>query len=142
VIAIDASVWVSAIVQQDVHHASSQAWLDDYIAIGGAMFCPELLLQEVAGAISRRTGQSAFARRAAQDLENLTGMRLIPMDRTLRRRAWELAADLGLRGTDATYVAVAQLLRVPLLTLDRDQHTRGGRVITTHAPMSIDPRAV
>lgn len=141
-IVVDASVWVSAIAPQDVHHATSQQWLDQYIALGGLMVCSDLLLVEVAGAISRRTGQPAFARRAVQDIEDLTSIRLATMDRPLRERAAELAADLGLRGADAVYVATAETLRIPLLTWDSDQHARGGRVVTAYTPANIDPRAV
>lgn len=47
--------------------------------------------------------------------------------RALGKRAWELASELGSAKTyDAEYVALAQLLRCRLVTLDRRLH-RGSR---------------
>jgi len=41
--------------------------------------------------------------------------------------AASLAAELGLRGADATYVATAARLNLPMVTLDRDQRERAAR---------------
>jgi predicted nucleic acid-binding protein len=142
VIVVDASVWVSRFVAGDVNHVASREWLEAYLGRGRLAYAPMVLLAEIGGAVSRRSGDPTFAGGVVQALRELPQLRLMPVDRGLGVSAARLATDLGLRGTDATYVAVAQLLHVPLLTLDRDQHTRGGRVITTHTPASIDPRTV
>lgn len=141
-IVIDASVWVSRYVTGDIHHAASRDWIEHYLERGLLVSSPALLLPEVAGAISRRVGDPDLARRAIGLLVRLPRLRLLPVDRRLTQTATTLAADLGLRGADAIYVAVAQRLQVPLLTWDGDQRIRGGRVIAAHTPESIDPRAV
>jgi predicted nucleic acid-binding protein len=46
------------------------------------------------------------------------------MERSLAEIAANLAAELGLRGADSVYVAVAVRLNLPLTTLDADQKTR------------------
>ena len=43
--------------------------------------------------------------------------------------AAHLAAELGLRGADSTYVAVAARLDLPLVTLDIDQGERAAKRI-------------
>jgi predicted nucleic acid-binding protein len=131
---VDASVWVARLVPQDVHHAAARAWLERYIAGGGVVAAPMLLLAEVAGAISRRTGQPGLAHAAVAHLLRLPGIRLVAIDRHLSQAATQLAADLGLRGADAVYVATALELRVPLLTLDHDQLSRAASSIIASAP--------
>jgi predicted nucleic acid-binding protein len=95
---------------------------------------PMLLLAEVAGALSRRTGQSELAQQAIQLLLRLAELRLVPLDSRLGRSAAQLAAEIGLRGADAVYVATAHHLNVPLITLDREQQARAGRLIEVRSP--------
>ena len=52
---VDASVWVSVFLTQDVHHQAARRWLDDRLASGETIVSPVLLLSEVGGAISRQT---------------------------------------------------------------------------------------
>ena len=131
---VDASVWVSRLVPQDVQHAASRRWLEEQAAVGNLVISPTLLLAEVAGAISRRTGQPELARRAVQMLLRLSELRLVPLDSRLGRSAAELAAEVGLRGADAVYVAAAHHLNVPLVTLDREQRARAGRLVEVQSP--------
>ena len=72
---VDASVWVSRLVPQDVHHAASRRWLEEQAAGGDLLISPTLLLAEVAGALSRRMGQSELAHQAVQMLLRLTELR-------------------------------------------------------------------
>jgi predicted nucleic acid-binding protein len=131
---VDASVWVSRLVPQDVHHAASRRWLEEQAAGGDLVISPTLLLAEVAGAVSRRTGQSELAHQAVQMLLRLTELRLVPLDSRLGRSAARLAAEIGLRGADAVYVATAHHLNVPLVTLDREQQARAGRLVEVRSP--------
>jgi predicted nucleic acid-binding protein len=131
---VDASVWVARLVPQDVHYAASRAWLEQHVAAGGVVVAPVLLLAEVAGAISRRTGQPALANAAVAQLLRLPALRLIAVDRRLAHVAMQLAVDLGLGGADALYVATAHELRVPLITVDQDQLTRAAPRVTARSP--------
>ena len=58
------------------------------------------------------------------------------MDHSLLLEAAQLAAELGLRGADSTYVAVATRLDLPLVTLDVDQRERAGKRVKV---MEISP---
>jgi predicted nucleic acid-binding protein len=128
-IVVDASVWVARLVPQDAFYEPVKAWMSAQRAAGAHFLAPALLLAEVAGAISRRTGDASLAEQAIQQLDSLPGLRLVEMDNSLLREAAKLAAELGLRGADSTYVAVASRLDLPLVTLDADQRERAARYI-------------
>ncbi len=133
-IVLDASVWVSRLVPQDVHHLASRLWLEQYIVSGGRLCVPALFLAEVTGAISRQTGQAELAHRAIEHLFRLRAVRVVPLDRQLGRISAGLAADLRLRGADATYVAIAQQLGISLVTWDDGQLSRAGQAIRVYTP--------
>src|SRR5664280_1444265 len=130
---LDASVWVSRLVSQDEFHAAVKSWMEEQREAGVQFISPALLLAEVGGAISRRTGEPVLAKRAITQLENLPGLRLVEMDNELVRQAAKLAAELGLRGADSMYVAVARQLDLPLVTFDVDQRERAGERIAVHS---------
>ncbi len=131
---MDASVWVSALVPPDINYAASRLWLNRYLADGGIIIIPALLLSEVAGAISRRTGQPDLGHRAANAVLRIPNLRLVSVDARLGKEAAELAADLRLRGADAVYVALARYLGIPLITWDREQQARARAVIVVRTP--------
>jgi predicted nucleic acid-binding protein len=131
---VDASVWVSRLVAADAHHPLSQTWLEAFVGNGGQCVAPVLLLAEVAGAISRRTAEARLGQAALKMLLRLPALRIVNVERRLGMSAAQLAADLGLRGADAVYVALAQQLKVPLFTWDQEQIDRTGSVITARQP--------
>ena len=106
-----------------------QKWLAQQRAGGVTLVSPSLLLPEVAGAISRRTGDPALAERAVHNLQTLPGLRLVELTQTVIEIAAQLAASCGLRGADSVYVAVAQHLHIPLATLDADQRAKAAKVV-------------
>lgn len=95
---------------------------------------PIVLVAEVGGAITRRTRRPRFAHRVIEELFGSKELRLVPIDHDLARDGALLAVDLGLKGTDAMYVALARQLDVPLVTWDREQRERGAAVIRTIEP--------
>ena len=129
-VVVDASLWVARLVPQDAFHADVRAWMDARLREGTAFLAPALLLAEVAGAISRRTDDALLSSQAVEHLERLPSLRLVEMDRGLLQEAARLAAELGLRGADSVYVAVASRLDLHLATLDADQRARAGRRLT------------
>lgn len=104
------------------------------MAAGGHAIVPTLLLPEVGGALSRRTGDAALAYRVVGDIVRLPGLRLVNVTQQLGALAAQLAADLRLRGADAVYVAVAQALSLPLVTWDREQLSRAASRVTVRTP--------
>ncbi len=130
---LDASVWVSRLIPQDEFHEVVKSWMDEKREDGTQFISPALVLAEVGGAISRRTGEPALGRRAIARLEALPGLRLVEMDNELVHEAARLAAKHGLQGVDSVYVAVAHRLNLPLVTFDSDQGQRARKIVSIHS---------
>ena len=128
-VVVDASVWVARLVPQDSFHQPACEWMAARRAANTFLIAPSLLVVEVAGAIARRTGDPDLARRALEALPRLPGMRLVEMENSLVMEAATLAANLGLRGADAMYVATAATLGLPLCTLDKEQASRAAYTV-------------
>ncbi|SRR6266446_2792297 len=131
---VDASVVVSRLVPNDVHHEATRKWLMRHVADGRLLIAPTLLLAEVAGAVARRTGKARLARRAVAAVLRLPALRLIPLDEALASAAANLAGQLRVRGADAVYIAAAAALRVPLATWDLEQREHAAPVVEVFEP--------
>ena len=131
-VVIDASVWVSRQSARDPHHEPTVDWFQHQT--GALQIAPILMLAEVAGALSRITGMPRIGHDSVQHLLRLPTLRLVPLDAPLGERAVLVAAELGLRGADAVYVAVAERLGLPLVTWDDDQRRRASRLISVRRP--------
>lgn len=122
-IVVDASVWVARLVSEDEFYEPVKKWMSECLEADDQFLAPSLLLAEVGGAISRRT-TSALGMDAVEQLQDLSSLQLIEMEHSLIQEAAQLAVELGLRGADSIYVAVAARLGVPLATFDADQREK------------------
>ncbi len=120
---VDAGIFVSYLLPRDDHHTRCRDWMRQQLSEGAYFVAPIILLTEVGGAIARRAS-SNLGRRAVSQLQQLPGLRLLPVDHSLGVLATELAIELRLRGADAIYVATAERLNIPLAALDREQQER------------------
>jgi len=128
----DASVWVSRLLPEGSFHEMIKAWMTTQRSAAHEhteFLAPSLLLAEIGGAISRRTAKPALGLRAVEQVKVIPDLRLVEMDRALAEIAANLAAELGLRGEDSFYVAVAARLNLPMVTLDIDQKARAATKI-------------
>jgi predicted nucleic acid-binding protein len=130
----DASVWVARLIPQEPKHAACVTWWESFDASSGRIIAPVLLLSEVCGAISRRTGKPRLALQVLRTLLDAPELTFVTMDREFAEHAARLAAGLGLRGADAVYVALAHRLHVPLLSLDSEHSTKAGRTVEVIGP--------
>jgi predicted nucleic acid-binding protein len=131
---VDASVWVSTLVSEDVHHERSRRWVKDRLTTSTTLIMPVLALVEVVGAVVRRTGREDLGRQVIEDMTRASDLRLVPVGMDLARAAAILAASYRLRGADAIYAALADNLGLPLVTLDRELRIRLGGRITVIEP--------
>lgn len=131
---VDASVLAAAFRADDVAHGLATEWLRAALAAGTPMSAPAILLGEVSAAIRRSTGDAGLARIVLAELRRVPGLRLVPVSDDVAQRAAEIAADHALRGCDAVYVAVAEMLGAALITLDTEMLTRGAPVAQTRRP--------
>ena len=134
---IDASVHVSALNPAEADSATSQSFLARVRRRQIPLFCPTLLLVEVAAAIARAFGDADRAAALAAALRGLPNQTLVPLDETLADLATDLAARARLRGADAVYAAVAQQYGTTLVTLDLQQLDRLPPVVRTARPDDV-----
>jgi predicted nucleic acid-binding protein len=133
-IIVDASVWISFLVQEDGRHAISHRWLTQTLIRGPDIAAPMILLAEVGGAIARRTGTPDLGNKSIDRLLAIPKLRLVAVDHSLGMRAARIAAERRLRGADAIYVAVAAYLNIPLVTWDRQQLDRAAAIVRSSSP--------
>ena len=131
---MDASVYIALLNAHEPAHTRSWAWLEKTRGAQESISTPTILLAEVAAAISRGVGDSAFAHRAIQQLVSSELIDLVPVTQGLAERAAYIAARYKIRGCDAVYIALADQIGDSLVTLDRQQLERGGGIITAYEP--------
>jgi predicted nucleic acid-binding protein len=134
---VDASVHINALNPAEADSADSQAFLDQMQQQHIPLFCPTLLLVEVASAVARALGDAERAAALAAALRGWSHQTLVPLDAALADRAANLAATARLRGADAAYAAVAQQYGTTLVTLDRRQLERLPPVVKTVHPSDL-----
>ena len=133
-IVVDASVWVSISMPTDSFRTVSRAWLAAALRADESFAGPSLVLAELAGAVARKTGDVSKADGAVRRIDSTPNVTLLPVDDALAREAARLAADLGLRGADATYVAVARRLGCPLVTWDAEMVRKTAGTVDARQP--------
>jgi len=131
---IDASVWVNGFDQREPGHVISRQFLDLLSVRATSIVVPNLVLAEVAGAISRTRHNPAQAEAFATALSRLPNVTLRLLDDALAHQALVLAAQHGLRGADAVYAAVAVQSGCILISLDNEHLTRLVHIVTVRTP--------
>ncbi|MBI3261020.1 type II toxin-antitoxin system VapC family toxin [Candidatus Berkelbacteria bacterium] len=132
---IDASVWIAAAVSDEPDHRHAQTLLELLPSRTIAVHLPEIALIEVACGLARRSGSPEDSLRYAKTIERLKPIYFYPVDQALRDRSIEIGVHYQLRAADAIYLALAQELNLPLITLDREQQARGPKSIQVLSPL-------
>lgn len=128
-VVVDASVWVSRLIESDEFHTPVKDWMNAQREQDTTFVSPSLLLAEVGGVISRVTGKPELGLKAIEQIEKLSDVRIVDMDKALIDDASRIAAKYGLRGADSIYVAVAATLKIPLVTFDVDQREKASKIV-------------
>ena len=131
---VDASVFVSAYNDYEIGHDESHQFLELLRARSLPLIEPMLLLPEVTAAIARVYQDAELATSVATNIKALPHLTLVPMNEAIADIAINVAAHQRLRGSDAVYAAVARRYNTTLVTLDQEQATRMGSVVTTQSP--------
>lgn len=131
---VDASVAVALVNAQEKDHAACWAWFEKARHEEEPILAPAIVLAEVAAALSRGVGDPALAHRVVHHLAHAGLVELVPVTLAVAEQAASIAADHRIRGCDAVYVALADELREPLVTLDRQQLERGAAVVAVRTP--------
>jgi predicted nucleic acid-binding protein len=131
---VDANVWVSLFVRSDVFHPQCRLWVREQLASGIPLVIPSLAVAEVAGSVSRVQNSSHRGRRVARWLLESPAVDVVTLHDVRVHRAAEIAADYQIRGSDSVYVAVADELGLPLVTLDQELQARAAVIVNVIHP--------
>jgi predicted nucleic acid-binding protein len=131
---VDASVWLAMFRDNDVHHGASVSFLDVAVSKQQDLNIPNLALAEIAGVFARQTGKARLAARTVRAVLALPRMQRHGLNDALSDRAAALAARCKLRGADAVYVALAEALDEPLISLDQEILDRSMGIVRTVTP--------
>jgi predicted nucleic acid-binding protein len=134
---VDASVWVNGFDQREAGHATSRQLLEVLRTRELPIIVPNLVLAEVAGAISQTRNDPVRAEAFATTLGQLPNVTVVALDMALGDQARALAAQYGLRGADAVYAAVAQQAGCTLILLDHEHLTRLGSIVIVRTPAAV-----
>jgi len=132
-IVLDASVWVSWFLPNDTNHAATVPWMRATLIAATPIVLPSLCPVEVGGALARRA-DDVLARHAVQLILGYPALRIVSVDDTVMHAATDIAIAVRLRGADAVYVAVAEALRLPLISWDMEHTTRAISRIPVFTP--------
>lgn len=139
---IDASVFVNAFNSYEASHKESHDLLERLQALRVSLIEPTLLLPELAATVSRIYQDEEMARGFTEGVRDLPNLSFVRLDESLAELTVNVAARHRLRGSDSVYVAVAHRYGATLVTLDREQYTRGAEVVPTQTPSeAIDSTA-
>ncbi|NOX63239.1 MAG: PIN domain-containing protein [Chloroflexi bacterium] len=139
-VVLDASVLVAGMRPGEVHHVAAREALEMLTRQHWRLFLPAIALAEVAAAIGRGTGSAARAERELTLLRQTPRLMIMAVDASLGERAAAIAGSHRIRGCDAVYVALAQMLNIPLITLDREQRERSPAALSVFAPDEVRAR--
>ena len=131
---VDASVWIASVLDKDLRHEVSLAFMHRFVMERQIATVPLLVWAEIAGAVARRTGDTDRGMKVAELIAAKNWVRGVPLDASLASESMRLSAKLRLRGADAVYVALAAICREPLITLDAEMLERARDMADTFTP--------
>ena len=132
---IDASVITNSFIEKEEHHKYSKKLLLRIKENNTLVILPEILIPEVASAISRGMGDGRAALKFTDTLRRIPNIIFIPVGSDISNLAAKLAAEKKLRGVDSVYVAVAAVFNIKLITLDEQQKDKSKSLVEVLTPM-------
>ncbi len=113
---VDANVFVSSSAPAEAQHTASVTFIGRVAAQSLDVYCPSLVMPEVAAGIIRPTSDAALAAQVVSGLALLPSISLAPLTEQRAKQAAQISITCRLRGADAVYVALAQELGTTLIT--------------------------
>lgn len=131
---LDASVVVNSFIEGEKYHEFSKKLMDKIKNDAIRVVFPEIVLPEVAHAMS--TGFDAkTAIEFVANLRKIPTFTFVPIDAELSNLASRCAATYKMRGADSLYVAVSYTFNAKLITLDLRQKESAKNIVTALTPV-------
>lgn len=133
-IVIDASVWISTLRPDEIHHRVSLEWVITWTSSNRSLSVPAHFPAEITGALGRQQVDRQYILEVLDEILREPPITIHPIVFALGERAAHVALGTGIRGSEAIYVALSEQLAVPLVTWDREQLERVGQIIKVMTP--------
>lgn len=134
---IDASAAMAAFVPTEPGHAASVDLLARCRAGTLKLVMPTVALPEIAAALARASVTGEDCRDVCAALLGVCGVAVVSLDNVVALQAADIAATCRMRGADACYVALAEMLNVPVVTLDREMLARSRERVEAVTPAEL-----
>ena len=131
---IDASVFLASVRPVELHHRESLELFKRLKAHRRPVFVPSILPAEIAAGFSRNGIKPLRVRRLLALIQEQVNIQPIGVDENLGTLAAEVAIYQRIRGCDAIYVALAQVMNATLITLDEEQRQRIPATVIARSP--------
>ena len=131
---IDASVIISALRPQEPYSERSRAFLDRTRGNQLKVFLPEIALAEIASGLYRATRNADFVSEVISSLRSTPAFYFVAVDSKIVSQAVNVILKTGLRSLGALYIALAIEYNLVLITLDKEQASKGGQLIHIEPP--------
>jgi predicted nucleic acid-binding protein len=115
---VDACVFVAEQIEDQPEFAVADEFFDHCVRNGVRLYAPAIVLAEVAGAITRITGDAGIGSVSTTRLSHFPKLYLRQVDLGFAEAAARAAARYALRGADSHYVALAREMKCALITSD------------------------
>jgi predicted nucleic acid-binding protein len=127
-------VWITTLRSNEIYHRVSLEWVVAWTSASGLLCVPAHFPAEITGVLGRQQLDHQYVLDVLAEILSEPPFAVHPIVFTLGERAARIALMTGIRGSDAVYVALAEHLNVPLVTWDRAQLERTGRIIEVMTP--------
>ena len=131
---IDANVFVSASSSVDKLNLESEEFLRRAGQRELRVYCPTLLLPEIASAIIRPTSDINAAKITLASVETFPNISFVALTDSRSHATVQIAPTCRLHGADAVYAAIVQEYGTTLITWDQELLTRGIAAVPTLTP--------
>lgn len=131
---IDVNVFIGASSPTEKAHTDSDLFLSRVRQDKLFLYCPTLLLPEIASGIIRPTGSVVVAQLTLRGVQNFPLMQWVELTQARAEAAVQVAENCRLRGADAVYVTVAQEFGTTLVTWDAEVLARGTGAASVLSP--------
>ncbi|MBI3051839.1 type II toxin-antitoxin system VapC family toxin [Candidatus Woesearchaeota archaeon] len=131
---LDASVITNSVIEREEYHKDSKALLLKIRNENIPVVLPEIIVPEVASALSRGTGNAKLSLQFAAEIRKIPNFVFIPIDAEISNLAAKIAAENQMRGADSIYTAIALVFNVRLVTLDTEQLKKSKSSVNSATP--------
>ena len=131
---IDASVFINAARKSEKHSDRSRQFLQQISSEKLSIFLPEIVIPEIMSGIMRSSKNEVLAENVVSAIRDLPNTIFVAISRNISDQAIKVIKETKLKSADAIYVALAINYNLTLVTLDKEQLSKGATLVSVMKP--------